>query len=48
MIVYCDTSFLTSFDLWHVAAAWTLGAGAFLTFDKRRKEICATLSLRTG
>ena len=38
----------TSFDLWHLAAAWTLGAGAFLTFDKRQKEICATLSLRTG
>ena len=38
----------TSFDLWHLAAAWTLGASAFLTFDKRQKEICATLSLRTG
>jgi predicted nucleic acid-binding protein len=38
----------TSFDLWHLAAAWTLGASAFLTFDKRQKEICPTLSLRTG
>ena len=38
----------TSFDLWHLAAAWTLGAGVFLTFDKRQKEICATLSLRTA
>lgn len=38
----------TSFDLWHLAAAWTLGAGAFLTFDKRQIEICSTLALRTG
>jgi len=38
----------TSFDLWHLAAAWTLGAGTFLTFDKRQKEICVTLSFRTG
>jgi hypothetical protein len=38
----------TAFDLWHLAAAWTLGAGAFLTFDERQKEICQTLSFRTG
>jgi predicted nucleic acid-binding protein len=38
----------TSFDLWHLAAAWTIGASAFLTFDKRQKEICAPLSFRTG
>lgn len=38
----------TSFDLWHLAAAWTLGAGAFLTFDGRQKEICRTLSFRTN
>jgi predicted nucleic acid-binding protein len=38
----------TAFDLWHLAAAWTLGAGAFLTFDERQKEICEALSLRTG
>jgi predicted nucleic acid-binding protein len=37
----------TSFDLWHLAAAWTLGAGAFLTFDKRQKAICAALAFRT-
>jgi predicted nucleic acid-binding protein len=38
----------TAFDLWHVASAWTLGAGAFLTFDDRQKDICRTLSLRTA
>ena len=38
----------TSFDLWHLAAAWTLGAGAFLTFDKRQKAVCATLAFRTA
>ncbi len=37
----------TSFDLWHLAAAWALGAAAFLTFDERQKEICRVLSLRT-
>jgi hypothetical protein len=34
--------------MWHLAAAWTLGAGAFLTFDERQKQICRTLSFRTG
>jgi predicted nucleic acid-binding protein len=38
----------TSFDLWHLAAAWTLGAGVFLTFDERQKQIGRTLSFRTG
>jgi len=37
----------TAFDLWHLAAAWSLGAGAFLTFDERQKEICKVLSFRT-
>lgn len=37
----------TSFDLWHLGAAWALGAGAFLTFDERQKEICRNLSFRT-
>ena len=27
------------FDLWHLGAAWALGAGAFLSFDDRQKEI---------
>jgi predicted nucleic acid-binding protein len=38
----------TSFDLWHLAAAWSLGAGAFLTFDERQKEVCRALSFRTA
>ncbi|MEY2429074.1 MAG: hypothetical protein QOJ40_1959 [Verrucomicrobiota bacterium] len=37
----------TAFDLWHLGAAWALGAGAFLTFDDRQKEICRALSLRS-
>lgn len=37
----------TVFDLWHLAAAWSLGAGAFLTFDERQKEVCQVLSFRT-
>src|SRR5439155_25338312 len=36
----------TALDLWHLGAAWALGAGAFLSFDDRQKEICANLSLR--
>ena len=35
----------TSFDLWHLGAAWTLAAGAFLTFDKRQKEIARLLGM---
>ncbi len=38
----------TSFDLWHLAAAWTLGAGAFLTFDERQKLVARTLSFQTS
>lgn len=34
----------TAFDLWHLAAAWSFGAGAFLTFDERQKEIGRLLS----
>ena len=37
----------TAFDLWHLAVAWTLGAGAFLSFDERQKELCRILSLQT-
>jgi len=37
----------TAFDLWHLAAAWTLGAGAFLSFDERQRELCKLLSLQT-
>ena len=37
----------TAFDLWHLAAAWSLGTSAFLTFDGRQKEVCKVLSFRT-
>ena len=35
----------TTFDLWHLGAAWSLSAGAFLTFDKRQKEIATLLGM---
>jgi predicted nucleic acid-binding protein len=38
----------TAFDLWHLGAAWAMGAAAFLTFDERQKELCKTMSLRTA
>jgi len=41
MIVYCDTSF----DLWHLGAAWALSAAAFLSFDGRQSEVAKTLGM---
>ncbi len=35
----------TSFDLWHLGAAWTLSAGVFLTFDVRQKRIAGLLGM---
>jgi predicted nucleic acid-binding protein len=35
----------TAFDLWHLAAAWALSAGVFLTFDKRQKRIASLLGM---
>jgi len=35
----------TTFDLWHLAAAWSLSAGAFLTFDGRQKKIATLLGM---
>ena len=35
----------TTFDLWHLAAAWSLSAGAFLTFDERQSEIAKLLGM---
>lgn len=35
----------TTFDLWHLAAAWALSAGAFLTFDQRQKRIATLLGM---
>lgn len=37
----------TTFDLWHLAAAWSLSAGAFLTFDRRQEKIARLLGMRT-
>ena len=38
----------TAFDLWHVAAAWTLSAGTFLTFDQRQGKIAERLGMAGG
>lgn len=35
----------TTFDLWHLAAAWSLSAGAFLTFDGRQTEVAKLLGM---
>ncbi len=35
----------TTFDLWHLAAAWSLSAGTFLTFDQRQGKIAGVLGM---
>ena len=35
----------TTFDLWHLAAAWSLSAGVFLTFDERQAEIAKAIGM---
>ena len=35
----------TAFDLWHLGAAWSMSAGAFLTFDERQKKIATLLGM---
>jgi predicted nucleic acid-binding protein len=35
----------TTFDLWHLGAAWSLSAGAFLTFDQRQKRVASLLGM---
>ena len=35
----------TTFDLWHLAAAWALSAGSFLTFDERQGKIAELLGM---
>jgi predicted nucleic acid-binding protein len=37
----------TTFDLWHLAAAWSLAAGAFLTFDQRQEKIARIMGMKT-
>jgi predicted nucleic acid-binding protein len=36
----------TAFDLWHLAAAWSLSAGVFLTFDQRQAKIAELMGMR--
>jgi hypothetical protein len=36
----------TAFDLWHLAAAWSLSAATFLTFDQRQGKIAGLLGMR--
>jgi len=35
----------TTFDLWHLAAAWSLSAGVFLTFDQRQGKIAELMGM---
>jgi predicted nucleic acid-binding protein len=35
----------TAFDLWHLAAAWSLSAGVFLTFDRRQAALAKILGM---
>ncbi len=35
----------TAFDLWHLAAAWSLSAGVFLTFDRRQAALAKNLGM---
>jgi predicted nucleic acid-binding protein len=36
----------TTFDLWHLAAAWSLSAGAFLTFDQQQGKIARIMGMK--
>lgn len=38
----------TAFDLWHLAAAWSLSAGTFLTFDQRQRRIAKLMGMAVG
>jgi len=35
----------TTFDLWHLAAAWSLSASFFLTFDQRQDKIAGLMGM---
>ena len=35
----------TTFDLWHLAAAWSLSAGTFLTFYQRQGKIARIMGM---
>jgi predicted nucleic acid-binding protein len=36
----------TTFDLWHLAAAWSVSASTFLTFDQRQGKIARLMGMR--
>jgi len=36
-----------AFDLWHLAAAWSLSSGVFLTFDRRQETIALAMGMKT-
>lgn len=38
----------TTLDLWHIGAAWELGASYFATFDERQAEVAKTLRFDTN
>ena len=35
----------TPFDLWHLAAAWSLSAGTFLTFDQQQGKVAELMGM---
>jgi predicted nucleic acid-binding protein len=35
----------STFDLWHLAAAWSLSAGVFLTFDQRQGKVAELMGM---
>ena len=37
----------SAFDLWHLAAAWSLSAAVFLTFDRRQARLAGLLGMKT-
>ena len=39
---------LNTLDLWHIGAAWELGADYFATFDERQAEIARTVKFATN
>ena len=38
----------TTLDLWHIGAAWELGANYFATFDERQAGVAKTVSFSTN
>ncbi|MEI7939614.1 MAG: PIN domain-containing protein [Verrucomicrobiota bacterium] len=38
----------TTLDLWHIGAAWELGANYFATFDGRQAEVARSVSFSTN